>query len=125
MVRKWMICLILVSIAAAPVMSSVWAQAGDNPVTTYQLNMRTGPGGQYDTITILQPNTPLVLEARSEDISWVLGHTEDGAYRGWVAAIYLTYPVGYAAARLPVSGEIINAPAAPAPSAPQATYSER
>jgi uncharacterized protein YraI len=119
MVRKWLICLILVSVAAAPVMSSVWAQAGDNPVTTYQLNMRTGPGGQYDTVTILQPNTPLVLEARSEDISWVLGHTEDGAYRGWVAAVYLTYPLGYAAARLPVSGEIMNAPAAPAPAAPQ------
>jgi uncharacterized protein YraI len=115
MARKWLICLILLSMAAALVMSSVWAQGGDNPVTTYELNMRTGPGGQYDTITILPPNTPLVLEARSEDISWVLGHTEDGAYRGWVAAVYLTYPLGYAAARLPVSGEIMNAPAQPAP----------
>jgi uncharacterized protein YraI len=119
MVRKWLLCLVLVSLATAPVMPSVWAQSGDNPVTTYQLNMRTGPGGQYDTITILPPNTPLVLEARSEDISWVLGHTEDGVYRGWVAAVYLTYPLGYAAARLPVSGEIMNAPAAPAQPAPQ------
>jgi uncharacterized protein YraI len=90
------------------------AQGGDNPWTTYELNMRTGPGGQYALVTLLPPNTPLVLEARNDDISWVLGHTEDGAYRGWVAAIYLTYPLGYAAARLPVSGEIVGAPAAPA-----------
>ncbi len=119
MVRKWLICLVLVSLAAAPVMQSVWAQSGDNPWTTYQLTIRTGPGGQYETVTILAPNTPVILEARSDDISWVLGHTEDGAFRGWMAAIYLTYPPGYAAARLPVSGEIVSAPAAPAQPAPQ------
>jgi uncharacterized protein YraI len=113
MVRKFCLLALILSMVLVGY-PAAQAQGGDNPWTTYQLNMRTGPGGNYDTVTILPASTRLVLEARNDDISWVLGHTEDGVYRGWVAAIYLTYPTGYAAARLPVSGEIVGAPAAPA-----------
>ena len=89
------------------------AQDGGNVSTNYQLNMRTGPGTTYTVVTVLPAGTALVLEARNADTSWVLGHTQDNAYRGWVASLYLSYPTGYAAVRLPVSDEVVSAPSAP------------
>lgn len=91
----------------------------ENPYATYQLTMRTGPGTTYGVVTYLDAGTTLILEARDAEIAWVLGRTADGAFRGWVYAIYLTYPPGYAAARLPVSSEVVNAAAPPAADAPQ------
>ncbi|GIV81412.1 MAG: hypothetical protein KatS3mg051_0766 [Anaerolineae bacterium] len=97
----------------------VYAQEGDAS-TAYQLNMRTGPGTGFAVIVTLPAGTALALEARNEDISWVLTHTLDGAWRGWVASLYLRYAPGVSAARLPVSEEIIGgaAPAAPEAAAP-------
>ena len=95
------------------------AQDGGNVSTAYQLNMRTGPGTTYTVVTVLPAGTALVLEARNADTSWVLGHTPDNAYRGWVSSLYLSYPPGFAAVRLPVSEEIV-----PAPNAPQSSPAE-
>ncbi|NDJ75102.1 MAG: hypothetical protein GYB65_02495 [Chloroflexi bacterium] len=105
------------------------AQEGPDGTTVYQLNMRTGPGTNFIVITILDPNVGLVFEGRNEDMSWLLGHTLDDTFRGWVSSLYLNYTPGFTAARLPVSAEIIDfqtpAPAAPvsapgeAPAAPQ------
>jgi len=57
-------------------------------------------------------------------MSWLLGHTEDGSYRGWVASLYLTYAEGFSASRLPPSDEVIPfqaaSAAAVAPAAPSA-----
>ncbi len=106
-------CLILIG-SLSPVM----AQDGSLPYATYQLTVRTGAGTTYDVVTYLDAGTPIVLEARNADISWVLGRTEDGAFRGWMYAIYLTYPSGYSAARLPVSEEIVGAVPVLAPDAP-------
>ncbi len=50
-----------------------------------------------------------MLEARNGDSSWVLGHTEDGSLRGWLASLYLKFSVS--AASLPYSEEIIAPPA--------------
>lgn len=130
MLRK--LGLLVLSLTCALVIGSGYsaqAQGGDNPWATYQVNMRTGPGAGYPIITTLAAGTPVVLEARDGDLMWVLGRTADGAFRGWLSALYLTYPPGYAAARLPVSGEIMGAPPAaeqpqgeapaePAPAAP-------
>jgi uncharacterized protein YraI len=107
-----LVCLILIS-GLYPVMAQ-----DSLPYATYQLTMRTGAGTSYDVVTYLDPGTPVVLEARNNDISWVLGHTEDGAFRGWLYAIYLTYPPGYAAARLPVSNEVVGTTPAPEQDSP-------
>ncbi|MBN1564968.1 MAG: hypothetical protein JXA10_14070 [Anaerolineae bacterium] len=88
--------------------ASVVAQDGPQGFTSYQLNMRSGPGATYDVITILSSNTGLILEARNADTSWVLGHTEDGVFRGWVASLYLYYQDGFSPVRLPVSEEVVN-----------------
>ena len=110
---KRIVCMIVlgaslvVMIGAAPTA----AQAGPDAYTNVLLNMRGGPGGGYGVLTVLDLDTPLILEARNADISWVLGHSEDGGRRGWVAAIYLRYRDGFTAARLPVSDEVIAAAA--------------
>ncbi len=110
--RRISIILLVVSVLAVG-LPLTHAQDGSNPTTSYQLNLRAGAGTTYAVVTVLPAGTPLVLEARNEDTSWVLGHTLDNSARGWVASLYLSYPSGYAAVRLPVSSEVVNAPAAP------------
>jgi hypothetical protein len=77
------------------------------------MNVRSGPGTQHSALGQLPAGTPLVLEARNADSSWVLAHTPDGRVRGWLASQYLTFS-GVSAAGLPVSAEIVaaGAPAA-------------
>jgi uncharacterized protein YraI len=81
----------------------------------YDLNVRAGAGTAFGTITVLPAGTSLMLEARNVDSSWVLGHTTDGVFRGWVADLYVRYRDGFSPTRLPVSTEVIGAPASPAP----------
>lgn len=92
--------------------------------TDYQLNMRTGPAATYDIITTLRSNTGLILQARTEDAAWVLGHTEDGAFRGWVASLYLRFRPGFYTFDLPISDEIVPGGAAPNDPAPADPASE-
>jgi hypothetical protein len=86
------------------------AQDGADAWPTYRLNMRTGPGTGYDTITTLQAHTGLMLEARNADTSWVLAHTQDGASRGWLATLYLAFGANAQPWNLPLSDEILPAP---------------
>jgi hypothetical protein len=98
----------------------VAAQSDPDAHTTYQLNLRTGPGANYPVVTVLAADTGMIFEARNEDMSWLLGHTADGAYRGWVDSLYLYYREGFAAFRLPYSDEVVPAPAPAAPVAADA-----
>lgn len=91
--------------------------------TTYQVNLRTGPGTTYQVVTVLSGGTNLIFEARNADISWLLARTEDGAGRGWVAALYVGFREGFGSpSHLPVSDEIIayQPPMSVAPDAPPA-----
>ncbi len=116
------------ALAAAFVLTLAGAPAaaqGSDATTTYTLNMRAGPGTGYATLATLPGGTPLILEARNADASWVLGRTLDGAQRGWLASLYLAFSPGVSAIRLPLSEEIVPGPApapapAPAESAPEA-----
>ncbi len=88
---------------------SVYAQEPDG-YTSYALNMRCGPDTTYTVITQLGPNTELFFEARNGDSAWLLVRTKDGAYRGWVASLYVFFRDGYGSPiALPVSDEIIAA----------------
>lgn len=99
--------------------ATLQAQSGTSASTSYQLNMRTGAGTPYDIVVTLPAGTPVVLEARNTDTSWVLAHTADNAYRGWLASLYLSYPTGFTATSLPTSTETLNAPAPAADPAPR------
>jgi hypothetical protein len=111
--------ILVLTIALPSLQSPARAQDGPDGTTSYSLNLRAGPGMDHQVITVLDAGTGMIFEGRNEDMSWLLGHTEDGALRGWVASLYLTFTPGFTAARLPLSDEIINYQP-PAPAVPSA-----
>ncbi len=113
MIRRVVPLLAVLTMLSLFVLPSTEAQSGPDGWTNYALNMRAGPGTTYAVITQLPSNTGMIFEARDATVEWLLGRTEDGAYRGWVASLYLRYREGFAAARLPVSAETFTV-AAPA-----------
>lgn len=58
-------------------------------VDTSYLNMREGPGTQFDVITVLQRGTPVVLTGQVSDY-WVQVREPTG-YVGWVSSSYLDF----------------------------------
>ena len=56
---------------------------------------------------VLSPQATVVLEARSADTAWVLGHSADGLVRGWMPRRYLDLTPGNRVPGLPVSDEAI------------------
>lgn len=65
------------------------------------LNVRVGPNALYESLTVVEQGTPLVLTARTEDGRWVL--TNVNGETGWVAVVELNLPASIAA--LPVITE--------------------
>jgi uncharacterized protein YraI len=114
--------MLVLAVLAHPDYRLAQAQSADG-WTTYQVNIRTGPGTGHQVITTLSAGTELVFEARNADISWLLVSTTDGLYRGWVAALYVNLRVGFGSpANLPISDEIVAfQPPAPA-AAPAASF---
>lgn len=106
--RKVTILALVCALLVFPAVVS--GQGGPDGTADYALNLRAGPGTGFDVIAILPPGTGMVFEARGTDLGWLLGHTGDGAARGWVAALYLSYRDGFVAASLPLSDEVIAAP---------------
>jgi uncharacterized protein YraI len=117
MIRKLGLMLLAAILIAALLPHTLPARAQDpDGHTTYQLNLRAGPGTTYTVITVLDANTGLMFEGRTADLAWLLVRTEDGT-RGWVASLYLVIRDGYGSpASLPVSDEVIPVAPPPAPS---------
>ncbi len=122
MFRRLAFCLLIaVLVLGALPLTAARAQSDPDAWTVNDLNLRAGAGGTFGVLIVLPPETPLIAEARDEATNWLLVHTLDGGARGWVASGYLRYREGFAAFRLPVSDETMNAPASlPPVSAPQA-----
>ena len=108
MYRRWSFLLIVVFLAASTFTAR--AQSGPDARNPYKMNMRGGPGVGFAIVAVLEPNTGLVIEARNADSSWLLGHTEDGSVRGWVASLYLNFRDGFSSVSLPVTEELLLAP---------------
>jgi uncharacterized protein YraI len=97
-------------ITSVPVSSlAVWAAppaptpapSGNATVSTYHLNMRSGPGISYTIITVLDLGQTMTLLGRNSAASWVRIALPSGAV-GWVHANYLTTTVPITS--LPVVG---------------------
>lgn len=82
------------------------AQGIVNAWTTTGLNLRAGPGEDYAVVASLPAQTGVVVEARNEETTWVLGHTVNGRWRGWILGELLFFDLGVDVAALPVSREI-------------------
>jgi len=121
MARKQLMTILAALLIAAWLVPGLVPAAAQDAVTVrtvYEMRLRGGPGTQFGTVAIVPPNTVLVLEARDEETAWLLGHTEDGAYRGWVAALYTAVLSG-SVHWLPVSAEVLPVPESPAGGAAQ------
>jgi hypothetical protein len=57
-------------------------------VKAANLNIRSGPGTQYNVLDILPANTCVTLRARNEDNSWVWEISEKNT--GWISSYYLS-----------------------------------
>src|SRR5215813_6889080 len=97
--------LILMAILVVGLVGFELAQADTPPtaVTSIETNLRTGPGRQFDTIIVLPTGTQVILEARSNDETWLLVHTVDNKSRGWAARKLLNYSADVRIRALPVS----------------------
>jgi uncharacterized protein YraI len=125
MVRKIGLLSVVIALVVALVPGVVEqpaaAQGDPHGWTAYDLNMRAGPGSEHAVIVALPSGTALVFEGRNGDASWMLARTLDGAHRGWLSSLYLTFAPGMTGMQFPVTGEIVQgAAAAPADPAPQA-----
>ena len=109
------ITLLILAITLLVIPSPSRAQDSTQANTTAPLNMRAGPGQTYAVLAQLAPNTGLILEARSSDSGWVIGHTISGLSRGWVSSGFLTYTPDFSLQTLPVSQEILTLPETPDP----------
>jgi endonuclease YncB( thermonuclease family) len=63
----------------------LWAPLPDAVVTADRLNLRSGPGTQYDILGTIVQGSPLEVIGRNPDGSWLVVVTEDGTI-GWVFA---------------------------------------
>jgi Tol biopolymer transport system component/uncharacterized protein YgiM (DUF1202 family) len=93
--------------AAAPTSSQPVIAANLTPVTTAQvnnegLNMRQGPGANYERIATLAHNDKVTILALNPRKDWALVETT-GQQRGWVSLAYLA-----------VEGSVADAPIVPA-----------
>jgi len=85
-------------------------------VNTGQMNVRSGPGSEYDILGTVNENGFMGLLARTEDTSWIYIHTDSGL-EGWVTSEFVLPGGGLGDLfRLPVySAELIAALPTPLP----------
>jgi uncharacterized protein YraI len=98
-------------------------------VNVTRLNIRSGPGAQYNVVTAIDRGAQFVATERSADNAWVLGSTQN--YNGWTAARFLDCAA--AVASLPLAtgpalspaAQPTTAPATPVASQPAANTPQR
>lgn len=73
------LCLLL------SLLGTSFAQVGSVITTTQRINMRFGPGTNYQIIIALPANTNLAVDGRNFDGTWVRGVADNGRV-GWIAA---------------------------------------
>lgn len=91
------VSLMLIGVLLVTSFGLVGAAAAQTPsgtVNTGALNIRTGPGINFDVVTYVYRGTVLMLLARNDDSSWVK-ITTSGGTQGWVNARYVqtAYPI--------------------------------
>jgi uncharacterized protein YraI len=91
---------------------------GVEGVTTVDLNLRAGPGTDYDNVGLLEKGGSLEILGQTDDGTWYRGRTLDGTIV-WVAARYIALQAE--ADGIPtVSPADLPATPAPAPTRPRA-----
>ncbi len=101
-------CLVLAVLLGISVIAQSAVRAdGPNAWATAEINLRSGPGTKYDAIGTLATSTPLILEFRNADTSWVLIHSADNLARGWAKTTLLRIARDVSVYRLPVTDALV------------------
>jgi hypothetical protein len=111
--KRMLVFALCLSVASTVLLAAAPVRAQDEPdaTTNYDLNLRAGPGKTHAVLAVLPANTGLFGEAVNDP--WLLVHTADGAHRGWIHSLYLSYRPGFSMWSLPYSDEIIAGAAPP------------
>lgn len=99
--------LLVILLGTSTLAQSVVYADGPNAWATAELNLRSGPGTKHEVIGKLATNTPVVLEFRNRDTSWVLVHSADNSQRGWVKTTLLKISADVSVYRLPVTDALV------------------
>ncbi|GIV81418.1 MAG: hypothetical protein KatS3mg051_0772 [Anaerolineae bacterium] len=94
---------------------AVAQQSTIQALAPYALTVYASPDRQAHIVGVLTPKAKVMLEARTADAAWVLGHNADGSVRGWIETQRLTLPSETSVPRLLVSSETIFVPHAHQP----------
>jgi hypothetical protein len=86
------------------------AQQSMQARTFYALTVYSDPDRSSHITGILNPRSEVVLEARSVDAVWILGHSLDGTVRGWMERRYLELPSDTNVPSLLISTETMFVP---------------
>ncbi len=103
------IALILLALCA--IAGVALSQEGQPARTLDRVTVRVNGDQTAAVITQLAINTDVIVEARNRVGNWVLVRTGDGSVRGWVASRYVFWRGGISLENLPVSAEVLGAPA--------------
>jgi hypothetical protein len=99
----------LLIILAIPASSHATAQGTIQASARYALPVYHDAARSAHIVGVLAPRADVIIEARSADASWVLGHSADGTVRGWIENRFLDYASSVDVADLIVSTETIFA----------------
>lgn len=81
--------------------SATATETPKNGKTTRQINVRSGPAGSFDSLGLLEADSPLVLTGRDANNTWLQIEYPDGPNgRAWVAAAYVE--AGFRLEELPI-----------------------
>jgi uncharacterized protein YraI len=76
-------------------------------VGTSALNLRAGPGYQYDVLRVVYYGQGVSLQGRNADASWIWVKLPDGT-EGWLGSLYLLSNVPLSS--LPLTAEVVETP---------------
>ncbi len=106
--RRYLLPILFILFLVA---SGALAQGEPTAITRNNINIRAGGGQEHPIIGTLPNATPIVLEARNTESTWLLAHTGDSSQRGWIFASLVAMGEGVSISALPVSDERMQAAA--------------
>jgi uncharacterized protein YraI len=106
MLKKVLVVLLILMVSAV-----VLAQDDLTATTLVELNMRDAPNQGGGVIVKLPQGTTVVVEGRDSSSAWLLVHTPDTVWRGWMAIQYLELSQAVSIRHLPdLTGADLSVP---------------
>jgi uncharacterized protein YraI len=110
----FLLTIVIVAICTTIAFSFNTAYAEDaNAWADNTINLRGGPGTNFEVLSVLPTNTAVVIEARTADTSWILVHVAGGGARGWGLTSLFRRAPNIKLASFPVSNETVAAGSQP------------